>query len=53
MTQVLQAGHVAVITGAGSGFGLELARKLAQRQMKLVLWDVQADALESCARTTG
>ena len=46
MTQVLQAGHVAVITGAGSGFGLELARKLAQRQMKLVLWDVQADALE-------
>ena len=46
MTQVLQAGHVAVITGAGSGFGLELARKLAQRRMKLVLWDVQADALE-------
>lgn len=45
MAQVLQAGHVAVITGAGSGFGLALARLLAQRKMKLALWDVQADAL--------
>lgn len=45
MSAVLAPGHVAVITGAGSGFGLELARHLAQRQMRLVLWDVQADAL--------
>ncbi|MEY2781300.1 MAG: putative oxidoreductase SadH [Pseudomonadota bacterium] len=45
MAAVLTQGHVAVITGAGSGFGLELARHLAQRQMKLVLWDVQPDAL--------
>ena len=36
----------AVITGAGSGFGLEAARIAAQRGMNLVLVDVQADALE-------
>lgn len=36
---------VAVLTGAGSGFGLECARIGAQRGMKLVLADVQQDAL--------
>lgn len=36
----------AVITGAGSGFGLETARLAAQRGMNLVLVDVQADTLE-------
>lgn len=36
----------AVITGAGSGFGLETARLAARRGMNLVLVDVQADALE-------
>jgi len=36
----------AVITGAGSGFGLETARLAAARGMNLVLVDVQADALE-------
>mmetsp|Transcript_34049 Transcript_34049/g.55631 ORF Transcript_34049/g.55631 Transcript_34049/m.55631 type:complete len:221 (-) Transcript_34049:22-684(-) len=36
----------AVITGAGSGFGLETARLAAQRGMNLVLVDVQADALD-------
>ncbi|MFG6468904.1 SDR family oxidoreductase [Roseateles sp. BYS87W] len=39
----------AVITGAGSGFGLEAARLAAQRGMNLVLLDVQADALEKAA----
>ena len=39
-------GLTAVITGAGSGFGLEVARIAAQRGMNLVLVDVQADALE-------
>lgn len=37
---------VAVITGAGSGFGREFARIGAALGMKLVLADVQADALE-------
>ena len=38
-------GRSAVITGAGSGFGLELARLAARRGMQVVLVDVQADAL--------
>lgn len=43
-------GRVAVITGAGSGFGREFAREAAALGMKLVLADVQADALEQTAR---
>jgi NAD(P)-dependent dehydrogenase (short-subunit alcohol dehydrogenase family) len=43
------SGTTAVITGAGSGFGLELARLCAQRGMRLVLVDVQADALAAAA----
>ncbi len=43
----LGRGHTAVITGAGSGFGLELARLGAQRGLNLVLTDVQADALDA------
>ena len=41
----LGRGDTAVITGAGSGFGLELARLCAQRGMSIVAADVQADAL--------
>ncbi len=37
----------AVITGAGSGFGLEFARRAASLGMNVVLADVQADALDS------
>ena len=40
-------GKTAVITGAGSGFGLEVARIAAARGMRLVLLDVQPDALEA------
>ena len=39
----------AVITGAGSGFGLETARLAAGRGMNLVLVDVQVDALDKAA----
>ncbi|MBT9504831.1 MAG: SDR family oxidoreductase [Burkholderiaceae bacterium] len=39
-------GKTAVITGAGSGFGLELARLAAAKGMNLVLCDVQQDALD-------
>jgi NAD(P)-dependent dehydrogenase (short-subunit alcohol dehydrogenase family) len=42
----LQKGHTAVITGAGSGFGLELARLGAARGLNLVLTDVNANALD-------
>jgi NAD(P)-dependent dehydrogenase (short-subunit alcohol dehydrogenase family) len=40
---------VAVITGAGSGFGREFARIGASLGMKLVLADIQADALAATA----
>ena len=43
-------GRVAVITGAASGFGLEAARIAARGGMKIVLADVQADALELAAQ---
>ncbi len=43
------AGKTAVLTGAGSGFGLECARLAAQRGMNLVLVDVQQDALDAAA----
>jgi len=41
------AGRVAVITGAGSGFGRAFAQAAAVRGMKLVLADLDADALEA------
>ena len=37
----------AVLTGAGSGFGLECARIAAQRGMNVVLVDIQQDALDA------
>jgi NAD(P)-dependent dehydrogenase (short-subunit alcohol dehydrogenase family) len=43
----LKPGQTAVITGAGSGFGLELARLAASRGLNLVLTDVQQDALDA------
>ena len=39
-------GKTAVLTGAGSGFGLECARIGARLNMNLVLVDVQQDALD-------
>lgn len=43
------AGKTAVLTGAGSGFGLECMRIGAKAGMRLVLVDVQADALAKAA----
>ena len=43
------AGKTAVLTGAGSGFGLECARIGARLGMNLVLVDVQQDALDTAA----
>lgn len=39
-------GGIAVVTGAASGFGLEACRIAARLGMKIVMADVQADALE-------
>ena len=43
-------GKTAVLTGAGSGFGLECARIGAKLGMQLVLVDVQQDALDAAER---
>ncbi|MDE2077633.1 MAG: SDR family oxidoreductase [Burkholderiales bacterium] len=43
----LQAGQTAVITGAASGFGLELARLGAKKGLNLVITDVQQEALDT------
>ena len=43
-------GRSAVITGAGSGIGLELGRQLAKRGAYVVLNDLLADRAESAAR---
>ena len=42
-------GKTAVLTGAGSGFGLECARIGARLGMNLVLVDVQQDALDAAS----
>jgi len=46
-------GKVAVITGAGSGIGMELARQLAARGARLALSDVDAGGLEHTVRVIG
>jgi NAD(P)-dependent dehydrogenase (short-subunit alcohol dehydrogenase family) len=43
------AGRVAVVTGAASGIGRALARAFAEREMRVVLADLQADALDPVA----
>ena len=43
-------GKTAVLTGAGSGFGLECARIGAKLGMNVVLVDVQQDALDSATK---
>ena len=49
-------GRVAVVTGAASGIGRGLARRFAEEGMRVVLADVERDALEAAAsglRETG
>ncbi len=43
------AGKVAVVTGGASGIGLAMATRFAAEGMRLVLADVEADALEAAA----
>jgi len=46
-------GRTAVITGAASGIGLELARRAAREGMQLVLADIEFSRLEEAAATLG
>jgi NAD(P)-dependent dehydrogenase (short-subunit alcohol dehydrogenase family) len=41
---------VAVVTGAASGIGLAIARRFARERMRLVLADVEVDALAAAER---
>ncbi|OHC65284.1 MAG: short-chain dehydrogenase [Rhodocyclales bacterium GWA2_65_19] len=45
--------RTAVITGAASGIGLELARRAANEGMNLVLADIEAARLDAAAATLG
>ena len=46
-------GRTAVLTGAASGFGLEMARIAAAQGMHVVMVDVQADALATAGAEIG
>jgi NAD(P)-dependent dehydrogenase (short-subunit alcohol dehydrogenase family) len=46
-------GKIAVITGAASGIGLELARQAVALGMRVALADIQADGLAAAARELG
>src|SRR5262245_60638939 len=43
-------GRVAVVTGGASGIGLALGRRFAAEGMKVMLADVEADALDAAAK---
>ncbi|MDX2139340.1 MAG: SDR family oxidoreductase [Chloroflexota bacterium] len=51
MTDLFRERHY-LVTGAASGIGLALAKRLAARGTRLTLWDVNADALDAAAAAT-
>ncbi|HTL86842.1 MAG TPA: glucose 1-dehydrogenase [Acidimicrobiia bacterium] len=52
MTERL-AGRVAVVTGGGSGIGAECARRFVSEGARVVLGDLNGDALETMAKELG
>lgn len=46
-------GQVAIVTGGASGVGREVAARLTQEGAKVVLWDMNVDALADAKAATG
>ena len=46
-------GKTAVVTGAASGFGREIAKECASRGMRVVLADIDLDRAEQVGRELG
>ncbi|GHC84378.1 oxidoreductase [Pseudorhodoferax aquiterrae] len=46
-------GHQALITGGASGIGLATARRMAGEGARLILWDIDAQALDRAAAAFG
>ena len=46
-------GRTAIVTGGASGLGLESARRIVAEGGRVVLWDLNAEALESAKTETG
>ena len=44
---------VALVTGAGSGLGAAVARRLVAEGGRVVLWDLNADTLKAAAAEVG
>jgi 2-dehydro-3-deoxy-L-rhamnonate dehydrogenase (NAD+) len=47
------AGQVAVVTGAGSGIGREIALRLRREGARVAFWDVSRESLQSAAAEAG
>lgn len=50
---VFRKGAVAVVTGAASGIGLAVARRLAEMEMRVALVDLPGQKLDAAAAATG
>ena len=53
MKQIDFTGKVAVVTGAASGMGLMTSQEFARLGAKVVMCDVNADALDTAAKSIG
>ncbi len=51
MHDAIKPGHVAVVTGGASGIGLEAARRLGEKGMRVCVADLPGDALDSAAHS--
>jgi 3-oxoacyl-[acyl-carrier protein] reductase len=53
MNQIDLNGRVAVVTGGAQGIGLAIAQRLLQSGARVILWDIDANALNNAAGELG